>query len=87
MLCAWPKRRSARLEFGPGEREISGLQFRRSLFVIENVKRGDVFTKSNVRSIRPADGMHPRHLNEVLGQSAACDIERGTPLQWDLVVR
>jgi N-acetylneuraminate synthase len=73
------------VRFTPGIRETSGLQFRRSLFVVENVKRGDVFTKSNVRSIRPADGMHPRHLDEVLGQRAASDIERGTPLQWSLV--
>lgn len=75
------------VKFAPGTREASGLQFRRSLFVVENVKRGDVFTKSNVRSIRPADGLHPRHLAEVLGQRAACDIERGTPLQWDFVTR
>ena len=75
------------VRFVPGEREVSGLQFRRSLFVVENVKRGDVFTKSNVRSIRPADGLHTRHLDEVLGRRAACDIERGTPLQWNLVVR
>ena len=74
------------VQFTPGARETSGLQFRRSLFVVENVKRGDVFSRSNVRSIRPADGLHPRHLNDVLGQRAACDIERGTPLQWNLVV-
>jgi pseudaminic acid synthase len=73
------------VRFAPGDREVSGLQFRRSLFVVENVKRGDVFTKSNVRSIRPANGMHPRHLDEILGQRAACDIECGTPLHWNLV--
>ena len=75
------------VRFAPGVREASGLQFRRSLFVVDNVKSGDVFTKSNVRSIRPADGLHPRHLDEVLGQRAVCDIERGTPLQWNLVAR
>jgi len=75
------------VRFAPGVHEASGLQFRRSLFVVENVKGGDVFTKSNVRSIRQANGLHPRHLGEVLGERAACDIERGTPLQWNLVVR
>jgi pseudaminic acid synthase len=74
-------------QFAPGRREASSLKFRRSLFVVENVKRGEVFTKQNVRSIRPADGLHPRHLSEVLGQRAACDIERGTPLSWALVTR
>jgi sialic acid synthase SpsE len=38
-----------------------------------------------VRSIRPSDGLHPRHFNEVLGKQAACDIERGTPMSWELV--
>ena len=70
-----------------GKREANSLKFRRSLFVVENVKQGALFTKQNVRSIRPADGLHPRHLNEVLGQRATRDIERGTPLSWELVAR
>jgi pseudaminic acid synthase len=73
--------------FAIGKREASSLKFRRSLFVVEDVKKGDLFTKENVRSIRPADGLHPRHLNEVLGQHAACNVERGTPLKWELVAR
>jgi N-acetylneuraminate synthase len=72
---------------GAGNREASSRRFRRSLFVVEDVKRGGVFTHENVRSIRPADGLHPRHLEEVLGQHAGCDIERGTPLNWDLIAR
>ena len=74
-------------QFAPGKREANSLKFRRSLFVVENVKRGDLFTEQNVRSIRPTDGLHPRHLNEVLGQRAARDIARGTPLSWELVAR
>lgn len=74
-------------QFAIGKRESASLKFRRSLFVVEDVKKGDLFTKENVRSIRPADGLHPRHLNEVLGQHAACDVERGTPLMWELVAR
>jgi pseudaminic acid synthase len=74
-------------QFSPGKREASSLKFRRSLFVVEDVRRGEVFTQQNVRSIRPADGLHPRHLSEVLGSRATCDIERGTPLSWELVAR
>ena len=74
-------------QFSPGTSEANSLKFRRSLFVVEDVKRGEVFTKQNVRSIRPADGLHPRHLSEVLGQRATCDIECGTPLSWALVAR
>lgn len=74
-----------RFECSP--REASSRRFRRSLFVVRDVKRGEPFTAENVRSIRPADGLHTRHLPEVLGRQAACDIERGTPLSWDLILR
>lgn len=73
------------VRFGPAEREVASCAFRRSLFVVENVRAGEVFTKSNLRSIRPAHGLHTRHLPEVLGQRAACDIEKGTPLSWKLI--
>lgn len=59
--------------------------FRRSLFVVEDMKAGEVFTERNIRSIRPGHGLHTRHLPEVLGKRAACDIARGTPLRWELV--
>lgn len=72
-------------KIGPGAKEQSSRVFRRSLFVVEDVKRGEIFTPRNVRSIRPANGLHTRHLPEVLGQLAACDIERGTPLDWTLI--
>jgi pseudaminic acid synthase len=71
--------------FGPSKVEANSLRFRRSLFVVEDVKRGEMFTPKNVRSIRPADGLHPRHLDEILGQRAACPIERGTPLCWAMI--
>jgi pseudaminic acid synthase len=75
------------VQFAPGPREANSRKFRRSLFVVEDIKKGELFTRQNVRSIRPADGLHPRHLNEVLGKRAACDVEQGTPLSWVLVVR
>jgi pseudaminic acid synthase len=75
------------VQFVSGVQEANSRKFRRSLFVVENVKKGEVFTKQNVRSIRPADGLHPRHFNEVLGKRAAFDVERGTPLRWVLVSR
>ncbi len=75
------------VHFSASEHEVGSRNFRRSLFVVEDVKKGELFTKQNVRSIRPADGLHPRHLSEVVGARAACDIERGTPLSWTLVAR
>ena len=75
------------VHFGYSAKEASSRVFRRSLFVVQDVKRGDSFTVENVRSIRPGHGLHTRHLPEVLGCHAACDIERGTPLSWELVNR
>lgn len=72
--------------FGPSEKEKASRRFRRSLFVVQDVKQGQVFSAQNVRSIRPGDGLHTRHLPEILGRRAAHDIERGTPLSWDLIV-
>jgi sialic acid synthase SpsE len=51
------------------------------------VKCGEEFTAENIRSIRPGHGLHTRHLSEIMGQKAARDIERGTPMSWELVNR
>jgi pseudaminic acid synthase len=75
------------IRFGPGDHEMASLAFRRSLFVVEDVKKGETFSAQNVRSIRPAHGLHTRNLSQVLGCKAARDIPRGTPLSWDLVVQ
>jgi N-acetylneuraminate synthase len=73
------------VRYGPGAEEMTSRAFRRSLFVVEDVKSGERLTEKNVRSIRPADGLHPRHLHEIIGRSARRDIESGTPLSWDIV--
>jgi pseudaminic acid synthase len=57
-------------------REITG----RSLFVTKDLKKGDVLTEDNVRSVRPGYGLHPKHLNEVLGKKVNQNVEKGTPL-------
>jgi pseudaminic acid synthase len=75
------------VRFGCSPKEASSKAFRRSLFVVRDVKRGEPFTAENLRSIRPGHGLHTRHMSEVLGQRARQDIERGTPLSWDLVER
>jgi N-acetylneuraminate synthase len=75
------------VHYGPTPHEVNTRLYRRSLFVVCNVKKGEAFTAENVRSIRPANGLHPRHLGEVIGQRAAADIERGTPMSWELVDR
>jgi len=76
-----------KIHFGFGEKEESSRVFRRSLFVVQTMKQGELFTAENVRSIRPGHGLHTRHLREVLGCRAARDIERGTPLGWEMVLK
>ena len=74
------------VHFGVSGKEAVGRPFRRSLFVVRDMIEGETFTSSNVRSIRPGQGLHTRHLPEVLGKKAARNIDGGTPLSWDLVV-
>ena len=73
------------VHYGVSPDEEKNLRFRRSLFVVADVKAGEFFTVANIGSIRPWDGLHPRYLEEILGRAAAKDIERGTPLTWDLI--
>jgi N-acetylneuraminate synthase len=75
------------VHYGVSPDEAASRVFRRSLFVVKDVRAGDRFTGENVRSIRPGHGLHPRHLDEVLTRHAARDIARGTPLDWLLVDR
>jgi pseudaminic acid synthase len=70
------------VQYGAGEGEAKNRVFRRSLFVVADVKAGQPFTEANVRSIRPGFGLHPRYLEEILGRHAAVDVKRGTPLDW-----
>lgn len=69
----------------PTGREQAGHRFRRSLFAVRDIRRGEPFTSVNVRSVRPADGLPPSALDLVLGRAASADIHRGTPLAWDLI--
>ena len=73
------------VHYGVSEREAASKVFRRSLFVVADIKAGEVFTEANVRSIRPAHGLSPKHLPDVMGHRATQDIVRGTPLRWALV--
>ena len=73
------------VHYGVSESEAKSLVFRRSLFVVKDMKKGETFTPENIRSIRPGYGLHPCHLNKVLGRHATRNIERGTPLSFDLV--
>ncbi|PJC86301.1 pseudaminic acid synthase [Vibrio sp. HA2012] len=69
------------------EAEKGNVKFRRSLYVVKDIKSGEVLTEENVRSIRPGFGLAPKYYEEVLGQKAKNDIPRGTALSFDLLER
>lgn len=68
------------------EKVKSNRKFARSLFVVQDVKAGDIISEENVRSIRPGYGMHPKHYIEILGKTFSKSIERGTPLESGFVI-
>lgn len=75
---------------GNGEIKISetvgkSRQFVRSLFVVEDIECGEVFTNLNIRSIRPGYGLPPKHIKEVIGKKSKMEIKKGTPLNWEMV--
>ena len=72
--------------YGQTEAEKKSLVFRRSLYVCEDIKMGEKFTERNVRCIRPGLGLPPKYLDIVLGKTAAKDVKRGTPLDWELLL-
>jgi pseudaminic acid synthase len=76
-----------RVSYEPTEKERVNKTFRRSLFVVRDVKKGETFTEESVKSLRPSAGLLPKYLYDVVGQRAKVDIKAGTPLQWDLIER
>lgn len=67
------------------EQEKKSLQFRRSLYIAEDMRAGDVLTEKNLRRIRPGHGLSPKHYDVLLGRQVKCDVKRGTPVSWALV--
>ena len=71
--------------YGPTEKEKASIRFRRSVYVVEDIKKGEEFTTENIRVIRPGNGLPPKYFDALLGKKAAYDIQRGTPISWDLI--
>ncbi len=71
--------------YGPTDAEKKSIQFRRSLYVVQDMKAGDVLTRENLRAIRPGLGLPPKYFEQVLGKAVKQDIQRGTALEWGLI--
>lgn len=65
------------------KKQSKGKDFSRSLYVVKDIKKGEIFTKENVKSIRPGFGLHPKYLNDILGKKSEDDLERGERLKFE----
>ncbi len=74
-----------RVTYELSEKQQAQRHFARSLFIAEDMKKGDVFTKENLRSVRPSCGLHTKYYEELLGKKVSRDVGFGTPMSWDLV--
>ena len=74
-----------KVKYGPTEKETASLVFRRSIYVVEDMRKGDVFTKENIRIIRPGYGLHPKHYETILGKKIKKSVQRGTAFSWNLI--
>ncbi|MEK9197498.1 MULTISPECIES: pseudaminic acid synthase [Bacillales] len=75
-----------RIKYGPTEAEIASLEHRRSLYIAQDLKEGDILTKENVRDVRPGLGLPTKYYDLVIGKAIKKDAQKGTPLSWDLLL-
>lgn len=73
------------VSYGPTDAERASLRFRRTLYVVQDMKAGQVLSRDNLRAIRPGLGLAPKYLEAVLGRAVRHDVQRGTALGWDLL--
>lgn len=68
------------------EEEKSSLRFKRSIYVVKDIKKGDSLTKENIRVIRPGDGLEPKYYDLLLGKKSNVNLRRGTPFSWSVFI-
>lgn len=73
------------VSYGPSEVEMGSLVFRRSLYIVEDIKAGEMITRENLRAIRPSLGLPTKYIEQLIGKRVTKDVVRGTPASWDLL--
>jgi pseudaminic acid synthase len=84
LLKAWQGLGKISYDLTP--REQSSLMFRRSIYVVHDIKAGELFTSKNIRIIRPGAGLQPKYYDILIGKRSSRDIQRGEPMKWEFVV-
>ncbi|MDA2933563.1 pseudaminic acid synthase [Acidobacteria bacterium AH-259-D05] len=75
-----------KIQYGPSEGDKDLVKYRRSLYVSKPIKAGELFTKDNIRAIRPGLGLPPKYLDVFLGKTTKVDLPAGTPITWEVLV-
>ncbi|MCY8488906.1 pseudaminic acid synthase [Bacillus atrophaeus] len=73
------------ITYGPTDKEKASLKFRRSIYVKKDIKAGEIFTKENIKVVRPGYGLEPKYFDLIIGRTAKKHISAGTPLGWDSI--
>mgnify|MGYP001452016465 CR=1 FL=1 len=73
------------VNYGPSSEEKASLVFRRSIYVIKDLKKGDELSKNNISIIRPGLGIKPKYYDQLIGKKINCDIKMGTPIKWSFI--
>ncbi|MED4828875.1 pseudaminic acid synthase [Bacillus atrophaeus] len=73
------------ITYGPTDKEKASLKFRRSIYVKKDIKAGEIFTKENIKVVRPGYGLEPKYFDLIIGRTATKHISAGTPLGWDAI--
>ena len=74
-----------KISYGVTEAEKKSIVFRRSLYISQDMKKGDILTPANLRAIRPGSGLPPKYYDILLGKRIGCDVKVGQPMKWDLL--
>lgn len=72
-------------QYGPTKQEENSIIFRRSIFAIKEIRKGELMTEENIRVIRPGYGLKPKYYREILGKRASQDIKEGIPIEWEMI--
>ena len=74
-----------KIKYGPTTSERKSMIFRRSLYVVKDIKKNEIFSNTNIKSIRPALGLKTSNLEKIIGKKSSKNIKKGTPLSWKMV--
>ncbi|MCA1055309.1 pseudaminic acid synthase [Rossellomorea aquimaris] len=73
------------IKYGPTEKEKNSLKRRRSIYIVKDIKAGEILTKEHIKCIRPGLGLSPKYFNVLVGKTVKRDLKKGTPMSWDIV--